>query len=115
MESFSTNTMPTDQKIPELLAPAGNFEKLCIAVHYGADAVYIGASGYSLRAHATFSPPSMAEAVRYAHDHGVKVYVTINIFAHNRDLDRLPRFLEELATIKVDGLIIADPGILKRD
>lgn len=104
--------MSLDKNIPELLAPAGNFEKLCIAVHYGADAVYLGATGYSLRAHATFSPQAMREAVRYAHDHGVNVYVTINIFAHNRDFDRLPHYLEELAAINVDGLIVADPGVL---
>jgi len=104
--------MTKEIRIPELLAPAGNFEKLRIAVHYGADAVYIGGSGYSLRAHATFAPERIAEAVAYSHERDVKVYVTVNIFARNRDLASLPSYLEKLATAGVDGLIVADPGIL---
>lgn len=104
--------MNTSCQIPELLAPAGSYEKLRIAVHYGADAVYIGAAGYSLRAHASFALETIAGAVAYAHQRGVKVYVTVNIFAHNRDLHSLEAFLEKLATAEVDGLIVADPGIL---
>lgn len=104
--------MSSHIKIPELLAPAGNFEKLCIAVHYGADAVYLGGTGYSLRAHATFAPEEIAAAVAYAHKRGVKVYVTVNIFARNRDLIGLPAYLEKLAKAEVDGLIVADPGVL---
>ena len=99
--------------MPELLAPAGNYEKLVTAVHYGADAVYLGGKMFSLRANAgNFSKEMICEGVQYAHDHGVRAYVTVNIFAHNRDLDGLPEYLLELKKAKVDGLIIADPGIL---
>ncbi len=99
--------------IPELLAPAGNFEKLVTAIHYGADAVYLGGKKFSLRAHAAnFSKNELKNAVTYAHDRSVKVYVTINILAHNEDLPSLPDYLLHLAEIGVDGLIISDPGIL---
>ena len=101
--------------IPELLAPAGNFEKLVTAIHYGADAVYMGGKQFSLRAKAgNFSDEKMAEAVEYAHAHGVKVYVTINILAHNRDFAGLDSYLLQLHKAGVDALIIADPGILRR-
>ncbi len=104
---------PTELKIPELLAPAGNMEKLITAVHYGADAVYLGVSDYSLRAKAgNFDKPGISGAVTYAHEHGVKVYITINIFAHNRDLCNLKEHLCFLRDTGVDGLIVADPGIL---
>ena len=98
--------------VPELLAPAGNLEKLKTAILYGADAVYMGGKDYSLRAHAAnFDKEQLAQAVRYAHDHKVKAYVTVNILAHNRDLDELPDYLLFLKKTGVDGLIIADPGI----
>ncbi len=101
--------------MPELLAPAGTFEKLVTAIHYGADGVYLGGREFSLRAKAgNFDPEAMAEAVSYAHDRGVKVYVTINILAHNQDLVGLDSYLLSLQQISVDGLIIADPGILMR-
>lgn len=100
-------------KIPELLAPAGSLEKLRTAIHYGADAVYLGGKEFSLRAHAAnFTPEEMAQAVDHAHDRGVKVYVTVNILAHHRDFAGLPEYLENLGRTDVDGLIIADPGIL---
>jgi putative protease len=99
--------------IPELLAPAGNMEKLKTAIHYGADAVYLGGRKYSLRARAgNFDDREIRQAVDYAHDRGVKVYITINIFAHNRDLDGLEEYLLVLEDADVDGLIVADPGIL---
>ncbi len=101
--------------IPELLAPAGNFEKMVTAIHYGADAVYMGGRQFSLRAKAgNFSDSAMEKAVRTAHSHGVKVYVTINILAHNRDFVDLDDYLLRLRHTGVDGLIIADPGILYR-
>ncbi|MBU1140857.1 MAG: U32 family peptidase [Proteobacteria bacterium] len=101
--------------MPELLAPAGNFEKLVTAIHYGADAVYMGGKEFSLRAKAgNFSHQTMVDAVRYAHAHGVKVYVTVNILAHNRDFAGLDSYLLQLQEAKVDALIIADPGILLR-
>jgi len=101
--------------IPELLAPAGTFEKLVTAIHYGADAVYLGGPLFSLRARAgNFTPEAMAEAIDYAHARGVKVYVTLNILAHNQDLDGLDAYLLSLRELAADGLIIADPGILTR-
>lgn len=100
-------------KIPELLAPAGSLEKLVTAVHYGADAVYLGGKEYSLRARAgNFTPRAMETAIAYAHRHGVKVYVTANIFAHNRDLEGLEPYLLQLAEAGADGLIVSDPGVL---
>jgi len=100
-------------KIPELLAPAGTMEKLITAIHYGADAVYLGGRNYSLRARAgNFDDQGLYRAVDYAHQHGVRVYVTLNIFAHNRDLDGLEDYLLLLENAGVDGLIVADPGIL---
>ncbi len=101
--------------IPELLAPAGNFEKMVTAIHYGADAVYMGGKQFSLRAKAgNFSDEAMVEAVKYAHEYGVKVYVTINILAHNRDFSGLDNYLMQLQKAEVDALIISDPGILRR-
>jgi len=100
-------------RLPELLAPAGNYEKLMTAVHYGADAVYLGGKRFSLRAKAgNFNPEKMAEAIVYAHAHGVKVYVTVNILAHNEDLHGLEAYLEDLQVMGADGVIISDPGIL---
>ncbi len=100
-------------KMPELLAPAGTYEKLVTAVHYGADAVYLGGKQFSLREKAgNFTEDLMRQGVRYAHGHGAKVYVTVNIFAHNDDLEGLEQYLLFLGDIGVDALIISDPGIL---
>ncbi|NOX24603.1 MAG: U32 family peptidase [Deltaproteobacteria bacterium] len=99
------------QIIPELLVPAGSLDKLKIAVHYGADAVYMGGGPYSLRAHAVLNAEEMAEAVAYAHAHKVRAFIAINIMAHNCDLRDLQKYLLFLREIGVDGLIIADPGI----
>ncbi len=99
-------------KFPELLAPAGNYEKLVTAIHYGADGVYLGGKKFSLRAKAgNFDNDSLRQGVVYAHDHGVKVYVTVNIIAHNNDLFDLEKYLLALDSVGVDGLIISDPGI----
>jgi len=109
----SKNSSHPPIKIPELLAPAGNFEKMITAIHYGADAVYCGGKKYSLRAHAgNFSDKQLAEAVAYAHERGAKLYVTVNIFAHMEDLQGLEKYLLFLRDIQVDGIIISDPGIL---
>ena len=95
------------------MAPAGNMEKLITAIHYGADAVYLGGSRYSLRARAgNFDEQGLIEAVAYAHARNVKVYVTTNIFAHNRDLEGLEEYLVSLDRAAVDAVIVADPGIL---
>lgn len=107
-----TDTHPDQREsLPELLAPVGSLEKLKIAVHYGADAVYLGSGPYSLRAHAVMGPDDLAQGVAYAHRHGVKAYVTVNIMAHNRDLAALPAYLHFLREAQVDGLIIGDPGV----
>ena len=99
---------------PELLAPAGTLEKLKYAVQYGADAVYIAGKKYGLRAFAgNFSPEEMAEGVAFAHERGVKVYVTINVFAHNADFEGLEDYLRELLALKVDAVIVSDPGIIR--
>lgn len=99
----------------ELLVPASSLEVLKIAVIFGADAVYIGGEAFGLRAKAkNFTPDEMAEGIKFAHDHGVKVYVTANILAHNYDLDGVRKYFEELNNMKPDrpdALIIADPAI----
>lgn len=101
-------------KRPELLVPAGSLEILKIAVIYGADAVYIGGEAFGLRAKAkNFSLQEMAEGIVFAHEHGAKVYVTANIFAHNSDLEDVRQYFKELSELKPDALIISDPGIFE--
>ena len=96
----------------ELLIPASSLEVLKTAVLYGADAVYIGGDMYSLRAKAkNFSLEEMEAGIRYAHEHGVKIYVTANIVAHNRDLEGMRAYFKEFAGIGPDALIISDPGV----
>ena len=97
---------------PELLIPAGSLEVLRTAVNYGADAVYIGGDVFSLRAKAkNFTKEEMIEGIAYAHSKNVKVYVTANIFAHNKDLKEAEEYFKEMAVVKPDGLIISDPGM----
>lgn len=97
---------------PELLAPAGNMEKLHMALLYGADAVYLGGKMFGLRAFASnFSLAEMDEAVAFAHSLHKKVYVTVNIFAHNEDINNLPDYLRNLQAIEVDALLISDFGV----
>ena len=101
------------RKKVELLVPAGSLEVLKVAVIYGADAVYIGGEVFSLRAKAkNFSLPEMEEGIRFAHSHGVKVYVTANIFAHNEDLKEAREYFQELNRIRPDAVIISDPGMV---
>ena len=99
----------------ELLVPASSLEVLKVAVIYGADAVYIGGEAFGLRAKAkNFSMEEMAEGIQFAHAHGVKVYVTANILAHNADMSGVREYFEELNAMKPDrpdALIIADPGV----
>ncbi len=102
-------------KKPELLIPASSLEVLKTAVMFGADAVYIGGDAFGLRAKAkNFSPEEMKEGIEFAHAHGVKVHVTVNILAHNYDLDGVETYLHELKELKPDALIIADPGIFMK-
>lgn len=99
-------------KKPELLIPASCLEVLKTAVNFGADAVYIGGEVFSLRAKSkNFSLRDMEEGIAYAHERGVRVFVTANILAHNRDLDDFEKYLYELNALKPDALIISDPGI----
>ena len=96
----------------ELLVPASSLEVLKVAVIFGADAVYIGGEVFGLRANAkNFSLEEMKEGVEFAHAHGVKVYVTANILAHNYDLDGVREYFRELKNVGIDALIISDPGI----
>lgn len=108
----ATGSKTSHIALPELLAPAGSLEKLHAAIHYGADAVYLGGGDFSLRAHAVLTREDLSTAVAYAHDHGVKAYITVNIMAHNADLEGLHDYLPFLGEIGADGLIIADPGIV---
>ena len=97
---------------PELLLPAKDLEVLKTAVRYGADAVYIGGEAYGLRAKArNFSRDDMAEGIRYAHAHGVKVFVTANILAHNSDLAGAEQYFGQLAELGPDAILVADPGM----
>lgn len=96
----------------ELLAPAGNLEKLKTAIIYGADAVYIGGEAYSLRAMAdNFDDEAMKEALEFAHSRGKKIYVTINIFPHNGDLTGIPAYAKKLYDFGVDAVIVTDLGV----
>lgn len=97
----------------ELLMPAGSLEKLKVAVLYGADAVYLGTPDMSLRTKSDFSLEDVLEGVRFAHDRGVRVYLTLNLFAHNKDVSKLDTFIDTVRTVKPDGLIIADPGVFE--
>ena len=101
--------------MPELLAPAGDFEKLEFAYLYGADAVYFGGQNFSLRANAkNFSLEDMKKATEYAHSLGKKVYVTVNIVYHDSDFDGLDDYLKYLDSINIDGIIASDIAVIKR-
>lgn len=101
-------------KKPELLAPAGSLEKLKIAVHYGADAVFIGGREFGLRSNAgNFSIDEMREGVEFASRYGAKVYVTTNIFAHNENMDGLEEYLQGIESAGITGIIVADPLIIE--
>lgn len=104
---------PGNKNRMELLAPAGNFEKLEIAVHYGADAVYLAGKDYSLRNFSeNFTPEELENALVFARKAGVKVYVACNIFSRNSEQETISDYLKNLARIAPDAVIIADPGIL---
>lgn len=100
------------RKLPELLAPAGNLEKLKAVILYGADAVYLAGEAYGLRAFAdNFTLEEMITAVEYAHARGVKVYVTLNILAHPGDFRELADYVAKLEEIGIDAVIVSDPGV----
>lgn len=97
----------------ELLAPAGDLEKLKIAIEYGADAVYFGGQMFSLRAGAGgFTKEDMIEGLEFAHERGKKCYMTLNIFAHNEDIKPLTEYLHSINELPIDAFLISDPGIM---
>ena len=97
----------------ELLAPAGNLERLQVALQYGADAVYMAGKKFGLRAFAeNFDEDGLVNAVNYAHNLGKKVYVTVNIFANNDDIDALGSYFKYLERIGADAAIVSDLGVL---
>lgn len=103
----------TKRWVPELLAPAGNLEKLKVAILYGANAVYLGGQKFGLRSAAdNFTYEELEEGVRFAHERNAQVYVVLNSFLHDKELDELPEFLEFLESIRVDALIVSDLGVI---
>ncbi|NMM63753.1 U32 family peptidase [Clostridium sp. P21] len=98
---------------PELLAPAGNLEKLKIAINFGADAVYLGGNKLNLRALANnFTDEELREGIEFAHSRGKKVHVTVNVFPHNEDLLGLEEYLKQLDNLGADAILVSDPGII---
>lgn len=91
--------------------PAGSLEKLKVAILYGADAVYMGTPDLSLRARTNFSLEEVVEGVAFAHSHGKRAYLTLNLFSHNRDIEKLPEYIDVIRAVSPDGIIIADPGV----
>lgn len=97
----------------ELLLPAGSLVKLKTAILYGADAVYAGTPDMCLRAQSKFSLEELKEGIDFAHSKGKKIYLTLNLFMHNRDVEKLPTFVDTLRQLKPDGVLIADPGVFQ--
>ena len=97
----------------ELLLPAGDLRRLKTAVLYGADAIYAGTPDLSLRTKSEFSLEDLQEGARFAHERGKRLYLTLNLFTHNKDIEKLPGFLETIRKIGPDGVIVADPGVFQ--
>lgn len=107
--------MLSNVRAPEVLAPAGNLEKLKTAIAYGADAVYMSGKQFGLRTFSdNFSHEEMAEGVAYAHDHGVKCYCTVNVMAHEDDISLIDDEIRFLSEVGMDALIISDAGIFRK-
>ena len=98
-------------KKSELLLPAGSLTRLKTAILYGADAVYCGTPDMSLRTKSSFTLEDLVEGIEYAHKYGKKVYLTLNLFSHNKDVEKLSEYIETVKKVKPDGLIVADPGV----
>ncbi len=98
-------------RVSELLMPAGSLEKLKVAILYGADAVYMGTPDLSLRTRSQMTLDDVCEGVAFAHAKGKRAYLTLNLFSHNRDIEKLPAFLEAIRKARPDGVIVADPGV----
>lgn len=102
-----------EHKKPELVAPAGNMDKLKTAIEYGADAVYAGGKDFNLRnASANFTVDEIGLAVDYVHKRDKKLYIALNIFAHNHHIPKIEQYLKELAKHPIDAFIVSDPGVL---
>lgn len=99
-------------KIPELLAPGGTLDAFKTAILYGADAIYAGLPGFSMRARAKITVDEVKMGIDFAHEHGKKVYLAFNLFAHDRDYENMPRVSEVLNYLRPDALIVSDPGIM---
>ena len=97
--------------VSELLLPAGSPVKLKTALLYGADAVYAGTPDMSLRTQSQFSLDDINEGIHFVHNHGKKIYLTLNLYTHNKDADKLPHFINTLRELKPDGVLVADPGV----
>src|SRR5690606_1478486 len=95
----------------ELLMPAGDLHRMKIAILYGADAIYAGTPDMSLRTASGFSLEDLREGIAFAHERGKRVYLTLNLFAHNRDIEKLPAFLATIREMKPDGVIVSDLGV----
>ena len=95
----------------ELLMPAGSLSKLKAAILYGADAVYAGTPDLSLRTKSSFTLEELVEGVRFVHQHGKRIYLTLNLFTHNRDIEKLPKFIDTVRQVEPDGLIVSDQGV----
>ena len=97
--------------VSELLLPAGSPVKLKTAILYGADAVYAGTPDMSLRTQSQFSLDDIREGIDFVHAAGKKIYLTLNLYTHNKDVEKLPHFVDTLRRLKPDGVLIADPGV----
>ena len=97
----------------ELLMPAGSLDRLKTAILYGADAVYLGTPDMSLRTKSSFTLEEVVEGIEFAHQHGKKVYLTLNLFTHNKDVPKLDEYIKTIRKVRPDGLIIADPGVFQ--
>lgn len=108
-----TRAATSPMKRSELLMPAGNLRKLKLAILYGADAVYLGTPDMSLRTKSEFSLEEVIEGVAFCHAHGRRAYLTLNLFSHNKDIDKLDEYIDTVRKVRPDGLIIADPGVFQ--
>ncbi len=109
-QDVNAMTKPPRKK-PELLLPAGSKDTLRAAVLYGADSVYMGTPDMSMRTSSKLSLEDVVDGVRFAHDNGVRVYLTLNIFSHNKDIPKLPEYVETIRRVGPDGILVSDPGI----
>ena len=100
------------KKLPELLAPAGTLDAFKTAILYGADAIYAGLPGFSMRARAKIDVEGVKQGIELAHAAGKKVYLAFNLFAHDFEYDNMPRVAEVIKYLNPDALIVSDPGIV---